>query len=575
MATVHPIIPLSYNLAGGKRKYVLFCGAGVSKDAGISTGWEVLLETLRRIRAQEEGKKTDYNDRQMEEYYELKYKDFEYAQIIRSLFPANEEQREFLQELFKNKSPGKSHQLIAEWVKQGLVKFVITTNFDSMIEYALDEIGFRGKYSVISDGEQIKNSKPWVHEDVCRIYKIHGTIEQGKIRNTEKDLKQLDKKMTKDCLDILERHGVIVLGYAGNDKGTMNIFNKRRFRGYSLYWTVYNKQISSNVEKLLTKQEGIKIEIKDAVDFLEEVSNRVEIAESELMQTESSVSRVRFKNLMKKSNVEIMQTIDDERIKLKKFIKKILDEIETDEELLWEGYIKTFNFSVNFFLLVEQIIKYKNNYWKNILPIFEEVYSLNETGYRNGKNGLVNYCFFSFFEIIGAILLENNAFIQIREMLEIKRLNHQNIFKNILNWNNQASFIKSKNEKETKGWIFPKMEYFLQLVESQKVPFEFNLKQRILEVDLLYFIYSVQNNSKSRPFYWFPLSSVYFNRKTPEFLVKIKQDELFKKRIEKELLNLEDNDLDKVMEESKNTLRDDFSKGSLFFTDIDDLLQKF
>ncbi|MCK4731895.1 MAG: hypothetical protein KAT65_05485 [Methanophagales archaeon] len=35
---INQIIPLSYNLADGKKKYVLFCGAGVSKDVGIPTG---------------------------------------------------------------------------------------------------------------------------------------------------------------------------------------------------------------------------------------------------------------------------------------------------------------------------------------------------------------------------------------------------------------------------------------------------------------------------------------------------------------------------------------------------------
>ncbi|KAF5430365.1 hypothetical protein C5S39_07760 [Candidatus Methanophagaceae archaeon] len=52
---INPIFPLSYNLADGKKKYVLFCRAGVSKDAGIPTGWEILLETVRHIRTQEEG----------------------------------------------------------------------------------------------------------------------------------------------------------------------------------------------------------------------------------------------------------------------------------------------------------------------------------------------------------------------------------------------------------------------------------------------------------------------------------------------------------------------------------------
>ena len=69
LVNINPIFPLSYNLADGKKKYVLFCGAGVSKDAGIPTGWGILLESLRRIRTQEERENKEYTDKEMETYY--------------------------------------------------------------------------------------------------------------------------------------------------------------------------------------------------------------------------------------------------------------------------------------------------------------------------------------------------------------------------------------------------------------------------------------------------------------------------------------------------------------------------
>ena len=65
---INQIIPLSYNLADGKKKYVPFCGAGISKDVGIPTGWDILLETLRHIRAQEDGESKEYANREMEAY---------------------------------------------------------------------------------------------------------------------------------------------------------------------------------------------------------------------------------------------------------------------------------------------------------------------------------------------------------------------------------------------------------------------------------------------------------------------------------------------------------------------------
>lgn len=347
LPTINHIIPLSYNLADGRKKCVLFCGAGISKDAGVPTGWDILLDTLRLIRAQEEGENKEYTNGEIESYYEKKYKDATYSEIIGSIFPSIEEQRAFLKKKFEGKTPGKAHKLIAQLVKEGLVRFIITTNFDSLIEQVLDEAGLRGKYTVISDKEQVLSSKPWNHVEICRVYKIHGTIEQGRIRNTEKDLKQLDEEIGTDFLDIIERHGVIVLGYAGNDKAVMEYFNTRRFTGYSLYWTSHSNPVKDNVNQLIENQDGFLIQIKSASEFLEEVLNRVEIAKRGVEQTSKSVAHVRFKNLIKSSSdVEIKQTIDDERRKLRTYIEEILNQVnEADYKSLWDGYIKILSYN--------------------------------------------------------------------------------------------------------------------------------------------------------------------------------------------------------------------------------------
>ena len=451
---INPIIPLSYNIADGRRKYVLFCGAGVSKDAGIPTGWDVLLKTLRLIRAQDEGKNIQYSNEDMEAYYNEKYKDSDYSEIIGGFFPSNEEQREFLQGLFKDKSPGKSHKLIAEWVKVGLIRFIVTTNFDSFIEYALDDAGLRGKYSVISNGEQVSTSMPWDKEEICRIYKIHGTIEQGKIRNTQKDLQRLDKDIEKDVLDVIERHGVIVLGYAGNDLAVLKLFNKRKFKGYTLYWTIHRNQPIRKVENIVRKQDGLLINIENSTSFLENVLARAEIARQGIEQTDEAVAKVRFKNLAETatSDVEIKQNIDGEKKKLIKFIKNILNEVdEQDHHSLWEGFVKIFNYSFSFLLLVEQIIKFRNTYWSYILPIFEEIHALNENQDRGGKNGVINYFFYCILEITGAMLLENQAFKLLKEMLELKRLNrNKDGVENILAWEIYATFINIRNEERVK-----------------------------------------------------------------------------------------------------------------------------
>lgn len=563
---INPIVPLAYNLADVKKRYVLFCGAGISKDAEIPTGQDIFLETLRLLRTQEEEKNVKYSVEEMETYYKEKYEGATYSDVIGGLFPSQEEQREFLKAFFEGKSPGRAHKLIAEWVKQGLVRFIITTNFDPLIEHALDEIGLKGKYSVISTGEQVLSSTPWSNVEDCRIYKIHGTIEQGKIRNTEKDLSELDEDIGKDFLDIIERHGVIVLGYSGNDKAVMNFFNKRRFKGYTLYWTAYRGDIPLNVEKLIKNQDGLVINIESASEFLEEVLNRVEIAKKGIEQSTEAVAKTGFKNLITSgSDVEIAQTIDEKRSELTNYFKNILEEVdEKDYKSLWEGYVKTIKYSMNFLLLAEQVIKYKIQYWKNITPVFNEIQSLNEYGDRHGKNGLTNYLFYSMLEIIGAILLANNSFKQLNSMLEIKRLNRRKDgMENILDWNIQAQFIETKNSEESKesgqSWIVPKMHYLLQLLESQELPFEIDLKKWIIEVDLLYFVYSMIYPVEKMFPYWFPNSPPYLDMQSTDTLKQIKLDEDFGEKIAGELFKKDYDELIRELKKAKNTYDEEIS----------------
>ena len=41
------LLPLITNLSTKNRDYAVFVGAGFSKDAGVKSGWDILIETLR------------------------------------------------------------------------------------------------------------------------------------------------------------------------------------------------------------------------------------------------------------------------------------------------------------------------------------------------------------------------------------------------------------------------------------------------------------------------------------------------------------------------------------------------
>jgi hypothetical protein len=211
---------------------------------------------------------------------------------------------------------------------------------------------------------------------------------------------------------------------------------------------------------------------------------------------------------------------------------------------------------MNFLSLVDQISKYRNQYWENISHIFEEIPSLNINQGISGKDGLVNYYFFTLLEMIGGILLENKAFKLLHSLLAVKRWNYtKDGMEPILDWKTRANFIEVKKEEEAKergqNGIFPCMYYLLQLIESQEIPFEYNLRGRIFDVDLLFFVYTVIHPMGQRFPYWSPQSSVYSREVSSDLFKKIRYDKTFGNTIANDLFGIGYRELVRHLGEAK------------------------
>ncbi|MGR3309519.1 MAG: hypothetical protein ACUZ77_01985, partial [Candidatus Brocadiales bacterium] len=128
---VDPILSLSVAIAEGKKAYAMFLGSGVSKAAGIPSGIEIFWDSIKllcKFDTEQESK-----DDEIRTWFEKsKFKDFTYSKILEELYPSQEDRRQFLEKHFEGKYPTDTHKLIADMVKNGLLKVIITTNFDRL-----------------------------------------------------------------------------------------------------------------------------------------------------------------------------------------------------------------------------------------------------------------------------------------------------------------------------------------------------------------------------------------------------------------------------------------------------------
>ncbi|GAJ19676.1 unnamed protein product, partial [marine sediment metagenome] len=75
------IIKLAFTMYSSPGVYVLLLGSGISRDAGILTGWEVTLDLIRKIAATEKEKPKDF-----EKWYQERYQESpDYTKLLKKL----------------------------------------------------------------------------------------------------------------------------------------------------------------------------------------------------------------------------------------------------------------------------------------------------------------------------------------------------------------------------------------------------------------------------------------------------------------------------------------------------------
>lgn len=188
MIDLPPFDALALSLHHSPGVHAILVGSGLSRAAGIPTGWEITLDMIRRL-ATLDGI-SDLDD--WPKWYRDKYgKEPAYSEMLDALASTAAERRAILHAYIdaqpgdESRTPTKAHKAIAQLVASGLVRVIITTNFDRLIENALREAGIEP--TVIASDDAIAGATPLVHSK-CTVIKVHGDYLDARIKNTEMEL---------------------------------------------------------------------------------------------------------------------------------------------------------------------------------------------------------------------------------------------------------------------------------------------------------------------------------------------------------------------------------------------------
>ncbi|HCI4012291.1 TPA: SIR2 family protein [Pseudomonas aeruginosa] len=287
-----PITQLAFSVYENKGVFAVLLGSGLSRSAEIPTGWEITLDLVRRVaEAQGVPAQSDW----AKWYREKTGQEPNYSVLLEEIASSPDERRAILHRYIEpdqqdreegRKTPTKAHHAIAQLVRAGYVRVIVTTNFDRLMENALREQGIEP--TVVASADALAGAEPLTHSR-CYVLKLHGDYKDARILNTDQELSAYPDAYNRLLDRIFDEHGLILCGWSGEwDHALRAAFLRAPNRRYPVYWTARGA-LGSGAQELAAHRAARAIPITGADEFFQTLQQRVETLEQSQRQNPASV----------------------------------------------------------------------------------------------------------------------------------------------------------------------------------------------------------------------------------------------------------------------------------------------
>lgn len=330
---IEPILGLSFSLHAQKGAYSLLLGSGISRSADIPTGWEVTLDLVRKV-AHMLGE--ECAGREAEWYLEKYGREPDYSsllaavgatsaaqqQILRGYFEASEEEREQ-----GSKAPTSAHKAIAQLVASGHIRVIVTTNFDRLMEAALEAINIAP--IVVASSDATEGMPPLAHTR-CTIIKVHGDYLDHRIRNAPEALAKYDKRLNTLLDQVWDEYGLIVCGWSADyDIALRASLERCKSRRYPTYW-VARSSLKGAAKGLVTLRSAQVIEAPGADEFFSDLSEKIsaldEFSRPHPLSIEAAVATLKRYMSEERYHIQLHEFLLDEANTARQVITKLFEQ---------------------------------------------------------------------------------------------------------------------------------------------------------------------------------------------------------------------------------------------------------
>jgi len=351
-----------------ENKPIIFLGAGASASAGIPLVGKIIQDILELHKDKPSIKRL--TEEQRKDYYKLM--SALSAQERRSLFYnyINDEKVKL----------NVTHIYLAQMLKEGLIDYILTSNFDDLMLKACAMFNF---IPPVYDVSILNDFTTTTFLEKSVTY-LHGQHHGQWLLNAEGELTKVKDAIPKIFERICNNRTWIVVGYSGEDELLNEIAKIGSFEN-ELYWIGYNDNLlSKNVnDKLFEKERVNAYHIKgyDSDSFFLKLHSELKLKTPEIFNKPFSFL-LNMINQITDINVE-----DNEH---KFLFSHVKDRVEISKKLIEKAINNIENLDDENELVQKIIEKYiKNIYSSKEAQMFEE--TIKENNYENAQISLSEY----------------------------------------------------------------------------------------------------------------------------------------------------------------------------------------
>lgn len=250
--------------------FTLFLGAGASISSGIKSAWGMIEEWRASY--------IDMYDLTTLEEQPWYDKTAEYSELFEALYDQPTQRREYIENCIIDAKPSWGYVYLANLLQKKHFNTIFTTNFDDLINESCYAFSNKLRPVVCAHDSSIKNIR--LTSNRPKIIKLHGDFLFDNIKNTVRELESLEDNMRSKFRQYASEFGMIVIGYAGNDRSIMDTLNTLLHSGtafpHGIYWCIRkDSEPSDDVKNLARFPRFHLVEIDSFDDFVAELHHEL------------------------------------------------------------------------------------------------------------------------------------------------------------------------------------------------------------------------------------------------------------------------------------------------------------